>query len=215
MYTEFVDALRCSAAHEETWLVAAAERTEDRHIITGRLGCPVCRAEYPIINGAADFRTGQVADTREAPERARSVSEEEVLRARALLNLVEEGGTVALVGKAGDLLESLEQTTQTTYLLVNPVALPRRTDISVLLFDRGAPLAKGAIRGALVDLPVTEDVLAGLVRALRARGRLVAPVGVALPPGVQEIARDDLQWVAERVPDSSAPVVLQRRQSPA
>ena len=215
MYTELVDALRCTGAHEEAWLVAAAERTEDRHIVTGRLGCPVCRAEYPIVHGAADFRSVRAPELSRSLKVSRTVSEDELLRARALLNLVEEGGTIALVGSAGGLLEPLEQTTQATYLLVNPPVLPSRTDVSVVLFDHGAPLASKALRGVLVDLPVTDDVLRGLVKALRTGGRLVAPVSVPLPEGVQEIARDEVQWVAERAPDAPAPIALQRRQSSA
>ena len=56
MFIELVDALRCPRTHEESWLVLAASRIEARHIQEGALGCPVCRAEYPIRDGIVDLR---------------------------------------------------------------------------------------------------------------------------------------------------------------
>ena len=56
MFVELVDALRCVRPHEDAWLVAATRRTEHRHILDGVLGCPVCRTEYPVRDGVADFR---------------------------------------------------------------------------------------------------------------------------------------------------------------
>ena len=40
MFVELVDLLRCPHAHEDSWLVAAADETADRHIVHGSLGCP-------------------------------------------------------------------------------------------------------------------------------------------------------------------------------
>ncbi|HKG91357.1 MAG TPA: hypothetical protein VKA84_05685, partial [Gemmatimonadaceae bacterium] len=96
MFIELVDHLRCVRPHEEIWLVAAARRMDGRHIIEGTLGCPVCRAEYPIREGAADFRSrdGGAAD---AGAQAAAVPDEtEVMRAGALLGLVEGGGVALL-----------------------------------------------------------------------------------------------------------------------
>ena len=50
MHSEMVDTLRCLSVHEESWLVAAADETEGRHIMRGLLGCPVCHARYPIAH---------------------------------------------------------------------------------------------------------------------------------------------------------------------
>jgi hypothetical protein len=71
MFIELVDALRCLHEHEESWLVAAVERFEGRYIDRGSLGCPVCRTQYRIDRGAADFRGTAAADAPPAvrPER--------------------------------------------------------------------------------------------------------------------------------------------------
>src|SRR3954462_15554710 len=62
MFVEIVDALRCPRAHEESWLVLAAQRTEDRHVLEGTLGCPVCHATYPIHGGIAEFPWQMASD---------------------------------------------------------------------------------------------------------------------------------------------------------
>src|SRR5690606_30679279 len=98
MHIEIVDALRCIVPHEETWLVASVESWQGRQIQTGTLGCPVCRATYPVRDGVADFTgaasTPVVARGASAGEHA--VDEDEVLRVAALLDLRDAGGIVLL-----------------------------------------------------------------------------------------------------------------------
>src|SRR5262245_47598274 len=55
VFIPLVDSLRCIAGHEDTWLVASIERSEERDIRHGFLGCPICFAEYPIRDGIAYF----------------------------------------------------------------------------------------------------------------------------------------------------------------
>src|SRR6185503_886992 len=55
VFIPLVDSLRCIAGHDETWLVASIERSEERDIRQGFLGCPICLAEYPIRDGIAYF----------------------------------------------------------------------------------------------------------------------------------------------------------------
>ena len=56
MFIEVVGSLRCVHEHELSWLVASAYRMEDRHVVSGELGCHVCGARYPVEDGVADFR---------------------------------------------------------------------------------------------------------------------------------------------------------------
>jgi len=55
MFIELVDSLRCLTPHEETWLVASVAEMSGRHIIDGRLGCPICRRSYPVREGVGIF----------------------------------------------------------------------------------------------------------------------------------------------------------------
>ena len=109
MFIELVDALRCPRPHEESWLVLAATRLEARHVREGALGCPVCRAEYPIRDGIADFSLDM---PRNAADRTRSAGEGSIQDVgagdlAALLDLGDALGFVVLVGAWGHRADAL------------------------------------------------------------------------------------------------------------
>ena len=210
MFIELVDILRCPRAHEETWLVAAVSTFHGRHIATGSLGCPICKTQYPVVDGAADFT---VAGRQAAPSVVRSalVSEDEVLRARALLDLSEAGGVVAAFGSAAAVSAALEDSAECTMIQVNPTGAPLGPGVSTLWVDDRVPIAPDSLRAALVGEDVSPALLSSFVAAIRPKGRLVAPAELPVPEGVSELARDDRQWVASRSGGRiSPPVPLQR-----
>ena len=209
MFIEFVESLRCPAPHEESWLVAAAERMQGRIIVSGLLGCPVCGARYPIEDGVTYL--GAAPSASRPPAGPPPPGDDEPLRAAALLALVEPGGTVALVGEWGRLRSGLRALADVHLLLVDPPFDARSEDgASVLRTAAALPLAAGSVRGIALDMPAARRpaVLAGAVEALRTRGRLVGPAAVALPAGVTELARDDREWVAERDAPARRPVIV-------
>ena len=219
MFIELVDTLRCLNDHEDTWLVAAVERFEGRYIDRGSLGCPVCRAEYRIERGAADFRASRGAWAVDATAPFSGVAmpadtlRDEVLRVRALLDLREHGGTIVLTGAAAVLAAPLEDELDLHVLVVNPgpdVAL--NAGRSTLLVDGRVPLARESIRGAVAgEDQAAGAILADLASALRAGGRLVGPASVAVTAGVQELARDDRQWVGVKRDVTSRLVTIGQR----
>ena len=96
-------------------------------------------------------------------------------------------------------------------LVVNPVpGVPIGRGISGILAEGNLPLAAGRARALAVDAAAAPDFPVRALAALRAGGRLVAPVGVPLPAGVTELARDEAVWVAERDPAPSDIVPLGR-----
>jgi len=219
MFIEFVDSLRCTRPHEESWLVAAADRMEGRSIVQGTLGCPVCGAQYPIRDGVADFRapgaepaSGSSALAVDAPP-VRD-DDGQAMRAAALLGLADAGGTAALAGSWGAVASAVLAIAPVHLLLVDPPFRARAEDgLSVLRTDGGVlPLAAACLRGAALDERTAGDRAAvdSAVRALRAGGRLVAPAATPVPAGVTELARDVRDWVAERHAPLSAPVPLGR-----
>lgn len=207
MFIELVDALRCPAVHEESWLVASSMRSEFRHIVDGTLGCPVCLAEYPIRRGVVDFRlaphTAATADER--PD------EHEATRLAAFLDLGDAAGFAVLVGRWSVHAPLLRALVETPLMVVNP---PTGTEgepgISVIRCDEALPLGTGAARGTALD-GGTEVRVSSAMRATKAKGRLVAPVETPLPAGAVELARDERVWVAEREAPDSPLVVLQAR----
>jgi len=211
MYVELVDALRCPVPHEDSWLVAAAGRTERRHIVQGTLGCPVCTAQYPIRNGVADFRRSQPSrgdDLPGAPEQiaasegqSTTVSDEP-LRLAAFLGLDDGQGVVLMLGGWAAHARGLRELVDVNMLVVDPPQLmPGEPGVSVLRCDGVLPLAAGMARGTVLDASPDVARVASAVRATRVGGRVVGPVSITVPSGVRELARDDRVWVAERERD--------------
>ena len=194
----------------------AMSRIEARHIQEGALGCPVCRAEYPIHQGIVDLRIdhGQHSPPRaEAARMARGlVDRVPADHLAAMLNLADAHGFVVLVGEWGrhaDVLLELDQVPP--LLLVDPpddVAM--RPGLSGVRAGVMLPLAMGAARAVAVD-DVDASRLASAALATRAGGRMVAPAPADVPDGVRELARDEHVWVGEREAPPSAPVRLHVR----
>jgi hypothetical protein len=207
MFIELVDALRCPVPHEESWLVAAASRMVFRHIVEGTLGCPVCRAEYPVTRGVVDFRRGaHAALPANAP-----ADDAQATRLAAFLDLTDRTGFAVLLGAWSVHAPALRAQVETPLVVVDP---PEGTEgepgISVLRCDGVLPLAAGAARGVAID-EGTDERIASAVRTTRPKGRIVASSSVALPNGVTELARDGTTWVAERQAVASSLVSLHVR----
>jgi uncharacterized protein YbaR (Trm112 family) len=209
MFVEIVDALRCPRAHEESWLVLAAQRTEDRHVLEGTLGCPVCHATYPIHDGIAEFSEQRAHDRSNGGE-PRTLPPADHLA--AMLGLGDPLGFAVLIGawgtRASELLGLLDAP---PLLLVEPPAgIAMGHGLSGVRAGAMLPLASGAARAVATDAEDAERV-ADAARVTRVGGRLVAPAGARLPEGVRELARDNVVWVGERQTMQSAPVTLHVR----
>ena len=213
MFIELVDVFRCTAAHEETWLVATADRMIGRHIDAGSLGCPICRASWPIRDGAADFSGGGPVRPVSDDDVARRDPTEEAMRLAALLGLTEPGQRVLLFGGWARLAAPLLAVVAVELLLVDaPPDVGAGDGRSPLRCGaQPVPLAAGSMRGAALDLATAGDPLRAdaAVRAVRAGGRVVGPVAASVPADVRELARDERHWVGERTAPASAPVPLQ------
>ena len=211
MFIELIDVLRCPSAHEESWLVLASRRIDGRDVMDGVLGCPVCEAEYPIVDGTVRFASEANSDI------AGPSSEDEALRLAALLDLASPGGYAIIAGALGNGAPALGALTDVQLLLVNPPpGIRMGSGLSGLTIDPGwtaLPLAPASARAiALDDSATPAQLRAGLV-VVRPSGRVLAPLALALPDGVSELARDDRQWLAERrsAPRESGIIPLERR----
>jgi uncharacterized protein YbaR (Trm112 family) len=213
MFIELVDALRCPVPHEDSWLVASATRMEARHIVDGLLGCPVCRAEYPVRKGVADFRREPTSPLEAPPDPFLRGDATTAMSLAAFLGLSDAHGFVVLLDEWGAQASALRELVETPLLLVDPP--PGREGepgISVVLSDGVPPLAPGAARATAIGRATAERAAAG-VRVTRSGGRLIGPASLALPDGVREIARDDELWVGEKEPERSPLVTLHVRRS--
>jgi uncharacterized protein YbaR (Trm112 family) len=197
MFIELVDVLRCPNAHDETWLVLAARRVDDRDVMEGTLGCPVCEAEFPILDGVAYFDGGSPR-----PTVPLATDEEHALRLAAQLNLSDPRGYAVLVGAMATHGPLISAMTDVQLLLVDPpagIAMGRGlSGLTMPPTSATFPLASASARGVVLDSATTPALTRAASNLLRTGGRLVAPVAVERPPGLSELARDDQVWVAER-----------------
>jgi len=211
VFIELVDSLRCLTPHEETWLVAAASRMDGRHIVEGTLGCPICRREYAIRRGTAWFTAEQPdGDGSHLTTQAIDSNEAEALRAAALLGLSEPGGIVVLGGSWAGYADAVGELGAAHVVVLNAHASDSSPqEVSSLVVDDRLPFGTGGLRGVAVDGELTSAaLLSSAAASLRSRGRLVAPSEASVPDGLEVLARDDVNWVAERTVVASPPIAL-------
>lgn len=214
MFIELVESLRCPRSHEFTWLVASTLEMAGRDIRRGLLGCPSCGARYTIRDGVVDFRTRDgttpIPDSGTLP--APNGDADAVTRIAALLDLTTPGGFIVLVGEHAhhapgvrDAIEGVE------ILVLNATAeLASGDGISLTRTDGALPLRPGAARGIVLDeRHAARAAEAGM--ALRANGRLIAPSTATLPSDLEELARDEREWVGTKRTTTSEAVPLRRK----
>src|SRR5262245_30792674 len=85
--------LRCVRPHDDTWLVAAIDRIEDREIVSGKLGCPICRAEDVIQDRIVYFAAPR------DPGGTTGAEVNQAMRIAATLELTEAGDVAVLQGE--------------------------------------------------------------------------------------------------------------------
>lgn len=209
MHIEFIDLLRCPRPHEESWLIAAFTLMDGRLVIEGKLGCPVCGAEYPITGGVAAFGTSVdsgregALDESEIAAHERSIqSDEDVMRLAAMLGLARPGMLVLLAGTTARASHQLAALGSGRVIKVNAPRHATGDSEAVGSISIGGviPIASHSVDGIALDAtPTSLALLTEVSRVLRPGGRLTAPSSVSLPGALRELARDDLHVVAESV----------------
>ncbi len=198
MHIEFIDLFRCPEPHEETWLVAAFSRMEERIVIEGRLGCPICKTEYAILNGVVVF--GETA-TKQVTG-AIPPSAETVTRLAAMLGMLRPGMLVLITGSLAPTGHELSSLASGRVLVLNPIPARVIESERVGSIRTGAaiPVSSSSVDGVALDTAIDDPaMLRELVRVLKPGGRLVAPASMSLPAELRQLARDDEHVVAESV----------------
>jgi hypothetical protein len=195
MHIELVELLRCLQPHEDTWLVATVDRIEDREIVSGVLGCPICRAEYPIRNRVVYFRPEVEHSHRIDPDAA------EAMRIAAALGLTEPQQIAVLHGRWGTHAPLVRAFSPAQIIVLDPATSIEPGDGVSVIVAGAAPFARDSVNGIAIDAASPTDAGTSLVAALRRGGRMLAPSALPVPPGLNELARDDEVWVAERLGD--------------
>jgi len=196
MFIELLDGLRCVEDHPQIPLVAAILQRDERFVVRGVLGCPACRREYQLEDGAAWFRdrNGDVEAQQSLPR-----DDEGAMRIGAFLAAA-DGATIALVGDWARYAIELSELVGLRAYAVNPQEpIGESERVGTLYSDNRLPFTDGSLRGvAIDDSDWSADQLRVAVRSLSAGGRMVAPATLPVPGEMEEIARDDLWWIGEK-----------------
>jgi uncharacterized protein YbaR (Trm112 family) len=199
VYIELIDLLRCPRVHEESWLVAAFYKMQDRFVIEGRLGCPVCSASYSVTGGVADLREEQ-GNLDLAPKAVPAAcGEDEAMRVAAMLGLTKPGSVAVLVGMNADLAGKVSALSSARVIVLNARTPQSSETENVALVRSGSrfPFAAASIDGLMLEGGSPESSGTESLRVLRPGGRLVADAALALSGSFRELARDDRYVVAE------------------
>jgi uncharacterized protein YbaR (Trm112 family) len=204
MFIELIDSLRCPADHPASNLVAAFEKIVDRDVISGMLGCPVCRSEFQIRDGDLWLVT-----TAMPSPAARAIQpDEDALRLAASLDLRSETGFAILRGAWCALAERIADISPTHLVLLDPpLNTPRGLGRSIIHAGGTVPLAPSSALAATID---DDERAYALAMAVRPGGRVVGPVNLSSPSTVKELVRDDRWWVAEKE-NATPPMQLTRK----
>lgn len=227
MFLELAEALDCPSCRSSVGLVAFATDTQDRRVIQGWLGCPLCELEFPIDGGSIDFSGiagPDVATEVEFGERipptaplqwAESPSDQ-VVRLAAMLGLGDRDGMVLLLGPG--LSSSAVQLTKLAERIEVLCWFDNRKSVESLMTLEelvtgvnpmvGAlvsswPFRTGSLNGIALLSPVVSD-LPEVERCAGSGARLVVinptedDVVILEERGFTRVAYDNSAWVGER-----------------
>ena len=204
MFIELIDAIRCPAEHPPSALVAAFDEILDRDVVSGMLGCPVCRSEFQIKKGELWLVTTAMP----SPATRALNPDEDALRLAASLDLRSETGFAILRGAWCALADRIVNISPTHLVLLDPpLNTPRGTGRSIIHAGGTVPFSPSTAVAATID---DDERAYALTIAVKPGGRLVGPANIDLPRGAKQIVRDERWWVAERG-NESAPIQLGRR----
>jgi uncharacterized protein YbaR (Trm112 family) len=197
MHIEFIDLLRCPNLHEDSWLVAAFYRLDGRSVVEGKLGCPVCGAEFLIQDGVAVFDDVRPQVQFASPDERAS----DGTLIAALLDLSRPGMLALLAGECARDAEAVSELTGARIVALNSPGRVFGSDgVAQVRARSPIPLAAQSLNAiALDETHATSTMLAEAARLLRPRGRLLLRGDAELSQQFHELARDSNQVVAELV----------------
>ncbi len=204
MFFELTDLLTCPRCGPAHGLVLLVHEVQDRRVRSGWLGCPNCRADYPVSEGVADLRIGEGADA----ANAEPFDEKDLaLKVLALSGLAGQPGTVVLGGRLAHVAASVaEAAPELEVVAVGAFTAARgvQPGVSRVLCDVGWPLADYQCRCVAMASGGDAERVAAAGRLVAAGGRLVlfdaaaADVEAAKQVGLKLVAAESGKAVAER-----------------
>jgi uncharacterized protein YbaR (Trm112 family) len=195
------DVLTCPRCGPDFGLILLADRMGNRRVVDGHLGCPNCRAHYPVRDRVVDLRIDGSAETSDVVDVVDAIAsadasdpgagrggDEAAMRLAALMGLAGASGTVLVAGPGAghaaavaalvpelEVIALAESTESPVPIDDDARVSPVRTSGAGLPFRGG--LRAAALTGAADDARLREGL-----RVLSPGARLVvdpAPAGTA------------------------------------
>jgi len=198
MFIEVTEILRCPQPHEESYIICGPVSMDGRDVVRGGLACPVCRADYPIVDRVAWFAPPDAVAGLRPPGAPSSLTADGI---RTFLDLQGGGGYVLLVGSAGrfgaELAGLLPSSAVVCLSLLS--TRPEAGKLSIIHSPRAMPVKRHCVRAVVVGSDAAlEPWLSGAVDALLPGLRVIVEDEAAAPAGVVELARGAGVFVGEK-----------------
>lgn len=209
MFFELTDLLACPRCPPTHGLVLLVQEVEERRVLSGRLGCPRCRTDFPVSEGVADLRLHPRAER----SGAEPLRDEDLAMKIAALSGLTEGREYLMIGErlahaAGAVAEMLPGI-EVIALASAPADWKDPHGVSRVLSDVAFPLAEFGLSAAVIAPGGNRGLVKAAARRVRAEGRLVlldatdADIEEAESCGLTITARQGTTAVAERKGASS------------
>ncbi len=196
MFIELTEILRCPRDHAESYLVAAPMVMDGRRIVRGVIGCPECKAEFPIVDGVGYFAPRPPAAPGAPPSPPYDVA-----ALAAFLNLSGPGGYAVLVGAAARFgVEIVAAVPGVHFVAVNPPPALAPGPMLSLLVAPSLPFKSASVRAVALGADCAAGAwLAEAARILLPGLRLAVEDERASPEGISELARGAGMFVGEKI----------------
>jgi uncharacterized protein YbaR (Trm112 family) len=207
VFFELTDLLTCPRCGPNHGLVLLVKDVEDRRVMSGWLGCPNCRHDYPVEAGVADLRLGSQASPVVQPHDDAELA----LKIVALSGMAEERGYLMVGDRLAHVATGIvELAHQLEVVTVReaPDNSTEQTGISRVLSDIRFPLVEYRLRAVAIAPGGDEELVTAAARRVAAGGRLLlfdaneSDLDQAGRSGLEIIADQDGTAVAERKPGS-------------
>lgn len=176
MHLLLTDRLVCPRCGPAFGLILRADRLEERRVLEGGLGCPNCRATYPVSGGVGDLRPPPRSSPDAADLDLPGVDEERLEVVHALLGVVQGPGHLLLTGTAARFAPGLaRRIPEVEAVTVHPAAdaWEETAGVSRLRVGPVLPFSPRTFRGVLLERPGGREPLREAARLLGGEGRVV------------------------------------------
>jgi uncharacterized protein YbaR (Trm112 family) len=174
MLLVLTDLLICPKCGPGQGLIVLAERIEERRVLEGTLGCPICETHYPIRDGVADLRSSGPPAGGDAIEWAGGGSDP--VRIAALLGITQGPGFAVILGVEAEVAGAVSALVPGLELIVvdsKEEHGSEKAGVSRLQVTGKLPLRSGSMRAALVGTGVLEERARDALRVVAIGARIV------------------------------------------